>query len=79
MNTKNILEDDKIKIDWKTETIVIKESGWNISVLTDKKMKYNNLTMMILNVYVVNLKLKYQKISYLLKFLMLYLGKIKVM
>ncbi len=37
MNTKDILEDDKIKIDWKTKTIVIKESGLNISVLTDKK------------------------------------------
>jgi hypothetical protein len=37
MRTKDILEDDKIRIDWNTKTIVIKESGWNISVLIYKK------------------------------------------
>jgi hypothetical protein len=37
IDTKDILEDDTIRIDWKTKTIVVKEIGWVISFFTDRK------------------------------------------
>jgi hypothetical protein len=79
MNTKDILEDDKIKIDWKTKTIVIKESGWNISVLTDKKNEIQQSYKDDLERIRGKSQMDISKNQLFMEVFILYLGKIKMM